>query len=239
MLDRRLMRDELDGAPYWYDEGGNYIRVKPSSDGGIKFWCTEDGFEHGARLRHEEALDIAAHLVKLAGVPLDVAELFETYVQLGRTERERDEWRTEAARANEEVTGLHQQLAEHFADENSAQAANDRLRTELEDLQSAFRLLLAGHLRPDRKKAQRTFAPGDLVRVGQCDGYVTDEQPAPTVRVVLDGAWPAEFPTRFVDRLCNTVTTEGTTGRCRLLAGHETAEHYDGFSWFTVVTGDA
>lgn len=62
---REIWRGELNGDPYWHDEGANTVRIRPSEDGGVHFWVTEWGCEAGPRLGREEARDIAAHLLRL------------------------------------------------------------------------------------------------------------------------------------------------------------------------------
>ena len=58
-------RGELDGHPFWHDEGGNSVRVAPSDDGGVYVWATDYGHESGPRLGTTEVRDMAAHLIAL------------------------------------------------------------------------------------------------------------------------------------------------------------------------------
>jgi hypothetical protein len=58
-------RGELADCPFWHDEGGNYVRVAPSSDGGVYVWATDYGNEAGPRLGTDEVRDMAAHLIAL------------------------------------------------------------------------------------------------------------------------------------------------------------------------------
>lgn len=62
---RKIMRSTTHDDPYWYDEGGNYVAVQPSSDGGVHFIVTDYGNEYAPRLGVEEVEDLAAYLAEL------------------------------------------------------------------------------------------------------------------------------------------------------------------------------
>lgn len=65
MADTPHYRGTLNDTPFWHDEGGNYVRVAPSSDGGVYLWATDYGHESGPRLGVSEVRSMCAHLLAL------------------------------------------------------------------------------------------------------------------------------------------------------------------------------
>jgi chromosome segregation ATPase len=134
----------------------------------------ERGEYHEEWKRADAEVTRLNRLVGNENVPYDGWDQFSRHDAIVRCE---EGWQ-EYLKLRDERDDLRQQLDQHLADENSAQAANDRLRDEIEQLRPSFQ-------------------PGQRVRVGDCAGTVYKGHDV--TRVKLDGVpIPHDFETRFV-----------------------------------------
>lgn len=123
--------------------------------------------------------------------------------------RDSERWRKRAEAAEAERDRLRAKLDQHLADENSAQAANDRLRNEIDLARRQYRRAVNTNndlvAERDRLRIaldiadgyQPKFQPGQYVRIGSCEGMVV--KPKDITRVQLLGMLQeVDYPTSAV-----------------------------------------